>query len=333
MNATPAFADIATVTEGTAPVGPDKVELPTVHVVVLGRGRTFADTGERWAEVCGRCDGAGSLPEYAHVFEGVCMGCNGRGLHGSTYATRSTLDAGMRRWAAKQHREAEAAAAKAAEERARAEAAYKRWADKNGDLIAWCKSLSPDSVDEYTDSRVEIEDTREQAERLYHDNEFLIRSEQLQDGPEAGRWWANIGVTVREERFGSYGRRAGALIIDVRDGHALDAKQTGLLNFVMRRAIEAQAVTRWAGKEGDMVTVTGIVKRIAVERGDHGSYRRLVIEGTGEHAGITLKASSSAKAAKALEEGDTVTVTGTVSRTGAYNGARETTVSRPKFSA
>jgi hypothetical protein len=64
------------------------------------------------------------------------------------------------------------------------------------------------------------------------------------------------------------------------------------------------------------------------------SQRMIILEGTGEHAGITLKTYTNAGAAWELEKGqEGVTVTGTVSKHQERSGARETTVKRPKISA
>jgi hypothetical protein len=60
----------------------------------------------------------------------------------------------------------------------------------------------------------------------------------------------------------------------------------------------------------------------------------VILEGTGEHAGVTLKAYTNAGAAWSLEKGqEGVTVTGTVTKHQERQGARETTVKRPQISA
>lgn len=332
----PALADIARVSLGTVTLGTgeDARVRPEYVVVAYGSSHHFAETGEGWVEVCGRCAGTGMTP-YAWVHKGVCYGCNGTGLRGDIFiGTEEQRDAFVYAWALRKDRARVADEKRAAKVHAKRVAAWERWEAANGELITWCRSLTPDSVEEYDEGRQSLADTREEAERILCEGETLVRSGQFEDGVHAGRWWGDFHIVDRVEVFSSYGHRAANLIKRVREGdEPLDGRGTALLTKIMRSVVQAQATTRYAGDVGAEVTVTGRVKRTKIVDGFQSwspSRRMIVLEGTGEHAGITVIAYSGSAAAKALEEGqEGVTITGTVSKHKEYSGARDTTVARP----
>ena len=335
----PALADIARVVLETVTLGTgDAARVhPSYVVQAYGSTHEFADIDGTWAEVCGRCAGAGVLREHMHIHKGECYGCNRTGLRPDVFTgTEEQRDAFVLAWALKKDRERQRDEKRAAKIHAERVAKWTRWADRNAELITWCLSLTPDSVEEYHESRQSLADTREEAERLYGEDETLVRSGQFDEGFHAGRWWGDFNVVYRSEVFNSYGHRAANLITTVREGdEPLDARSTGLLTKVMRNAVAAEATTRYAGPIDAEVSVTGRVKKTMSVPGFNAwspSRRMIVLEGTGEHAGITVTAYSGSKAAKSLEEGqEGVTVAGVVSKHKERSGARETAVARPRI--
>lgn len=340
---TPALGDLARVSVEAVQLGTrDTLRVRPAYVVTAyGSSHHFAEVEPgAWVAVCGRCGGTGELQEHRGVYGGVCFGCNRRGLRPDVFSgTVQERDAFVYAWALKQERKRVAAEKRAAREHAKRVAAWERWESANADLVAWCRSLTPDRIEEYDEGRQSLEDTREDAERLYGEGETLVRSGQFTEGVHAGRWWADFRSVERFEVFDSYGSRAAGLIQRVRKGfEPLDAQGTALLSKIMRSAVQAQATTRYAGPVGAEVSVTGRVKRVKIVDSRYGSRwstsRMIVLEGTGEHAGVTVVAYSGSAAAKALEDGqEGVTITGTVAKHREYSGARETRVQRPRITA
>jgi hypothetical protein len=338
--AAPVLADLARVHEGTVTLGTGEAARvrPSYLVTAYGSSHHFANVDGHWVAVCGRCGGEGEMP-YKHMHGGVCYGCNRTGLRPDIFTGNvAERDAFVYPWALKKERERVAAEKRAAKMHAKRVAAWERWEAANAELVAWCRSLTPDSVEEYDETRQSLADTREDAERLYGEGETLVRSGQFDEGVHAGRWWADFHVVDRSEVFNSYGHRAANLIKRVRESdEPLDGRQTALLTKIMRSAVEAEATTRYAGDVGAEVTVTGRVKRVKIVDGFNSwspSRRMIVLEGTGEHAGITVTVYSGSAAAKGLEEGqEGVTVAGTVSKHKEYSGARETAVGRARITA
>jgi hypothetical protein len=335
--ATPPLADIAKITEGTITLGtgPAATAHPSYLVVAWGSAHEFAETGGMWVEVCGRCGGEGVTP-FKWVHGGVCFGCNRTGLRPDIFSgTREERDAFVYAWARRKDRERRAAEKRAAKIAAEREAKWQAWATANADLVAWCGALTPDRTERILHDRCAIEDTREEAAACYGGEEVIDGPCRLaDDSPEAGRWWARLGWYETWEDFGSYGHRVSGLIRDVRRAFdPLDAKSTAFLTAVMRRAVEAQQVSRYAGAEGEQVTVTGRVRVAMSVDGFRGrSQRMIILEGTGADAGVTLKTYTTAAAAWELEKGqEGVTITGTVSKLAERSGARETTVKRPRI--
>jgi hypothetical protein len=237
----------------------------------------------------------------------------------------------------KQDRQRQADERRAARIEAKRLRAWARFEETHGDLVAWCRSLTPDSTDRILHDRCAIEDTREEAVKPWAAGEEIIDGPRRlpADGPEGGRWWVRMGTYETAEYFDSYGARAAGLIREVRKGfEPLDAKGAAFLSAVMRRAVEAQEVSRYAGAVGEQVTVTGRVRVAMTVDGRFGSQRLVIVEGTGGHAGVTVKAYTTAGAAWALEKGqEGVTLVGTVAKLAERQGARETTVKQPKISA
>jgi hypothetical protein len=335
----PALADLAKVSEEpvTLGTGADAVVRPSLVVVAYGSVHHFADINGSWVEVCGRCGGEGVTP-FKWVHAGVCFGCNSTGLRPEVFSgTREERDAFVYAWALRKDRERVAAEKKAARVHAKRLAERQKWETANGELLAWARALTPDSTERVLHDHAVIEDTREEAARCAPGEEVIDGPTRLTgEGPESGRWWARLGFYQVWEDFGSYGGKVARLIRDARSEYeTLDARETAFLAAVMRRVSAAQATSRYAGDLDAVVSVTGRVKVVMSVNGWGGrSQRMIVLEGTGEHAGITLKTYTAAGAAWDLEKGqEGVTVTGTVSKHTERSGARETTVKRPKITA
>lgn len=95
--------------------------------------------------------------------------------------------------------------------------------------------------------------------------------------------------------------------------------------------IDAQRDTqRWAAPVGQGVEVTGTVT-VALWVDTRFGATRLVVVDSGD--GILVKSFSTSRAACALETGQRVTVTGQVKAHQIYRDAKQTMVTRPKFSA
>lgn len=95
------------------------------------------------------------------------------------------------------------------------------------------------------------------------------------------------------------------------------------------------AAQRYAGEPGDKLPpVTGVVARaLTIEQqfGYRTTHSRLVIiEGTGPDEGITLKTFGTSNWHWDTEEGQTVTVTGSVKAHEEYAGTKQTVIIRPK---
>lgn len=102
-----------------------------------------------------------------------------------------------------------------------------------------------------------------------------------------------------------------------------------------RRQAEAEerankrAAAEYTGALGEKVTVTGTVTRLVPIEGDYGTSMLVVVEG-----GSTIaKMFTSAAWAWDVEQGDEVTLTGTVKAHEEYQGAKQTVLTRPKCTA
>lgn len=137
--------------------------------------------------------------------------------------------------------------------------------------------------------------------------------------------------------FGLY-RHGDPLVNTLRSGGKLDHRDAEFLNGVRERHIAdaaAAMVSRHAGEVGDKLTITGVV-RTAREVEQCFGYRTtytnfIVVEGTGEHAGITWTMFTAAAGFGRLERGEAVTVTATIKELSEYKGAKQDKVNRPKL--
>lgn len=108
----------------------------------------------------------------------------------------------------------------------------------------------------------------------------------------------------------------------------LEAAHAAALEEAARR--EALEARRWIGTEGGKVTVSGTVTRAFSVWSRFGSSMLVVIEGTGDDAGVTLKTFGTSDWHYDREEGEAVRITATVKAHELYDGVRETVVKSPK---
>lgn len=97
-------------------------------------------------------------------------------------------------------------------------------------------------------------------------------------------------------------------------------------------ATKADAARYIDGVEGDKVEVTGtVVVSMSVDGFAYGSTSRMVVvEGTGEYAGITVKMTGAAASLYETERGDTVRITGKIKDFREYNGTPQTVLNYAK---
>ena len=91
--------------------------------------------------------------------------------------------------------------------------------------------------------------------------------------------------------------------------------------------------TRWVGDVGGTVTVTGTVDAVIPVEGRYGTSLLVVVRGTGDDDGVIVKTFTTAKWARQVRRGDTVTVTGEVRAHDTRDGERQTQIVRPKVAA
>lgn len=123
-------------------------------------------------------------------------------------------------------------------------------------------------------------------------------------------------------------------------GRALTAAETAELPVAIAKALDERAAEqaawdaqKYLGETGDVVTVTGAVAANIPVETRYGWTRLLIVEGTGEFTGVTLKLWSTAKAVREAERGDVVTVTGTVKTHEEYDGVKQTELGKAKVTA
>lgn len=137
-----------------------------------------------------------------------------------------------------------------------------------------------------------------------------------------------------------WGGKATHLANLVGMGRALTPEQTAELPEAVAEAIAAQDAEQarqdsqsYLGTLGDFVTVTGTVKsNISVET-RYGFTRLLIVEGTGEFTGVTIKAWGNSKPIREAVRGDAITINGTVKGHEEYDGTKQTELGKAKITA
>lgn len=295
------FAEIITTAEGTQTVGEREWARPgltvrTFHAVgAEGYGvRHFAAlrtaTEADAAVWIELCKRCAGTGNFGYgPYGGVCYSCNHTGI-GSEAVTEAAMVETVRAWGMRVQGNARAEARRVAARRAEADA----WRAANADLVTWAEALAP--------------------VKTYPMPEY---------GPDA------VG-----EEF-SMGARVDQYLSTLRNGWDLKTGEAAYLRAVMVKAVEREA-NGPQGVYGPNVktrfTMVGTVKtamRLESDYDDRPDRMFLVIEGEGDHAGITLVTRSSAETVWGVERGQRIGITATVTEHGEYNGTLQTTVARP----
>ncbi len=264
-------------------------------------GETFIDYNGTLYTVCGYCDTnrPGVKAHYGHVLDGECFQCRGQGIRKAIGDVAAATKVARRRI------------------RARERAAEKRNAAYEAQIVA---------RDAWTAQYPDL------AARL-----AAIREDLAVDGDEHDpAAWVSHDETARV--YGSF-------VVDLANKagfNALSEKQTlavikaieeGDLAKAETDAVRAQA--RYLGTVGEKgVTMRGtVVVRTQVE--DYYSYNGgskalVIIEGSGEFVGVTVKMCGTAACLYPLGRGDEVEVTGTIKDHSDYQGTPQTVLIRPK---
>lgn len=255
-------------------------------------GETFVEVNNTLYVPCGDCDRgvSGTKAVYSGLHAGVCYGCNGRGTRKNVGSPENAARLARRRATDRARRERKAAAEDAAQAARRDE-----WATAHPDLAASLATIRGALTQEASAADYSIVDE-------YGD---LLVSLATQAGYK--------GLSEKQTPL------AERLLTEHAEKSAAEA--------------ERRAGQRHAGEVKGKVTVTGrVVVRRYCEPYAYGSAGTLfiIIEGTGDDEGVTVKMNSGAECVWDLAEGQTVTVTGTVKAHDEYQGTPQTVLTRPK---
>lgn len=289
------------------------------RTVVDGAERGFAQTGDdQFVRYCGRC-GATGQTGHLNVAGGRCFDCNGGGLMGALL-TGPQMAATARRWAKDRVRAAAKRAAKAA---ARA-AEHQVWRDANAGLVAWADSLVPTHVETAYDSMSLVFDTETEARAFGRTGWYLDSVTPFEGGKVRAEWLTDL------EEFGFDGR-VERMIETVRNGHALDARDTAYLAKVAANHSLPPRPSRHSGEPGDKVSITGVIRVAKDIEGTYGTSVFLVIEGTGADEGITWVSFSTAKSVWRAKSGDVITAAAKVKEHTERDGVAQDKVTHIKI--
>ncbi|TAK89346.1 MAG: hypothetical protein EPO06_11830 [Burkholderiaceae bacterium] len=272
--------------------GPSKVDATTL----VRLGRIFVLIAGVVYDLCGRCGTEfGTISGYLHRLGGICIACHGAGAGRRIGTVEDAEKVAARRVAEKARRDARRAAA-----HAQRLAAQTAWREANAELFAALE--------------------REHHLHTTHDGEAQRRDEKLTRRPWALIELAAAACRDRAETplTDDEATEARTLLAEVAAADAAD------------RAARAAKVTasRYAADPGQRVTVTGTVMVAKPYETAYGGGVFLVVEGTGDDAGVTLVWSGSASGMWALRRGDATTITATVKELGEREGVKQTKVTR-----
>ena len=298
----------------------DEFHVERGESVVVGRrdigwgvaGTLVTIAGEPFAEVrfkagpayftpCGYCPNfSGTKVEYMHRHAGQCYQCLGRGWHKRYESVADVVRLAKRRKSDRARRER-----KEAERLAEQDAAHDVWKAENPEVataLATVYASLPDGdpgrmdYDQYA----EFERAQKAADRRW--GQFLIElAQQAHCRPLTDKQTAAVMPAVA---------RADAR-------HAEDVAKAD--------------ASRYAdGVEGETVTVTGVVTVTMVYDGDFGSRKMMVVTGTGDDEGVTVKTVGTGKTLWEVGKGDTVEITGAIKDKTMYQETRQTVLTRAK---
>jgi hypothetical protein len=276
---------------------------PTATLVTVN-GETFLEIGATLYTPCLYCE-YGTKTQHMGVYAGVCFQCNGRGFDRKVGTVEDAARIARRRVTDRARR-----ARKAAEKEAAAAAEGAQWRAANADLAGMLEAIYAEMAEA-------------------HDNTDPNAAYAAYDALEAT--WGDFILTK-------------ANLVGM--GRPLNEKQTAALPDAIEKALVAQAAekarqdaSRWLGQVKDKVTVTGtVVVSTTFDRYNEYKYcdevvALVIVEGTGEFAGVTLKLRGTGRTLYAAEQGATVVVTGTVKKHGEYEGIKQTEITRGKVTA
>lgn len=267
----------------------------TVTVTVTTDGNTmWALTDGRLVEPCGKCVGMGgtpgSIPAFAHVEAAVCFECTGRGFT-KVYADAAAYDKIVARRAKDAARREAKRAAAAAEFVARNEAKMAAWVAENPETAAALRPYMRTTGHGYDSLPMDLDDCETTTQ---------YRLTQL-----------------AHHVFGS------GIVPDARE----TADAVRYLGWVARDVAKAEASTH-IGTIGEKTTVTGTVTFEKIIDGSDPFGRptsKMMVKIDVEGSEVVVF--TAAQWAYEVNVGDTLTVTGPVSKHGAYNGIPQTTIS------
>lgn len=294
------------------------VEITIGDITFLGLG---AD--KRVYAPCGMCDdSSGYRSAYRHVQSGLCWHCAGSGIHHLYAETLEDAQKKARRTMARRATEARKEAERL-EKLADEKAAYRaQYAAEITRVTEWLESrnlLEPGRrVGEYAGLDYA------EMERVYH--------------TELYAWCDRRDASVDSWLISTINDILG----DINNGDAHKrpnaARWAQAEKFIREyegkeeaRQAEAESSRYAAEDEGVKVTVTGKITFVHGYDTDYGYTRMVIIKGTGQDAGITVKWAGTAKAIWDLEQDQEVVITGTVKALAEYKGVAQTVLTRCKI--
>lgn len=268
-------------------------------VVVAIEGEEFLSYNGRLYVECFKCLGRGGFEVFAGIHNGVCYSCNGSGFNQKSYDDEVAAAKAIK---ARQRREARRLA-KIEEERAAADAVRAAWAEANPVLAA---RLAAVFAEVYLDGADEmaVYAARNAGEAKYGD--FVM---------QMANYASYKGLTENQTV-------AVAAALDTAEAKA-------------QAQAERVSAQRYLDADKDAkVVVTGNVAVAMTVDGYMGASTRLVIvEGTGDFAGVTFKMMGTGATLWEAEKGDVAEVTATVKDFSEYNGTKQTVLTRAKIKA
>lgn len=304
------------------------VEITIGDLTYLGMG---AD--KRIYSPCGMCDNSsGYRSAYQHVQSGLCWHCAGSGIHHLFAETLEDAQKRARRIMTRRATEAR----KQAEKMDQVAAEKAQYASENAGQIQ--------RVTEWLTARDLLEPTMEYTAAMWGKDEAANRA--YQDAEHAYNLAMEAWYDRKDASADPY---AVKLINDILgDIHMADAKKRptaarwATAEKFMRQLegkTEArkaeQDSSRYAGEEGEKIQITGKVIAIFDADATFGyttTYRKgIIIKGTGEFAGITLKWIASGATQYGVDVNDMVDIKGTIKSLDEYKGVKQTVVTRCKY--
>lgn len=270
-------------------------------------GEDFLEFGDGVRKPCGNCDNggvSGYKSAYAGVYAGECFQCRGTGVGSAAMTEEKAAKLVKNRIAARKR-----AARKATEKADAAAAAGLGWRTANATLADMLDAI------------------------------YIELSEAADGFNENG----HTVFDAVEARWGSFLTQMANL---VGMGRPLTEGQATAALKAIDEALTTQAAeqtrqdaARYYGTVGGKVVATGTVTVAArVEVATYTGYSTeikmlVIVEGTGEFAGVTFKLWGTGATLYTAERGQTVEVRGTIKDHDEYEGVKQTVITRGKITA